>query len=127
MIKENKNKAIETIKSQKSSIPFVKMHGAGNDYVFLDCFEPETAALVARMDLPELARKISDRHLGVGSDGLVLIGSSPIPEADYSMRIFNADGSEAMMCGNASRCIGKYVYERTHPWPLPKGGGAHPL
>ena len=54
----------------------------------------------------------SDRHKGIGSDGLVLIGKASIPEADYSMRIFNADGSEAMMCGNASRCIGKYLYER---------------
>jgi diaminopimelate epimerase len=54
----------------------------------------------------------SDRHNGIGSDGLVLIGASPVPEADFSMRIFNADGSEAMMCGNASRCIGKYLYER---------------
>jgi len=54
----------------------------------------------------------SDRHKGIGSDGLVLIDKSPMPEADFSMRIFNADGSEAMMCGNASRCIGKYLYER---------------
>ena len=53
----------------------------------------------------------SDRHKGIGSDGLVLIDRSPIPEADFAMRIFNADGSEAMMCGNASRCVGKYVYE----------------
>ena len=67
----------------------------------------------------EVARIWSDRHRGIGSDGLVLIGASPVPEADFSMRIFNADGSEAMMCGNASRCIGKYLYERTHPWPLP--------
>ena len=61
----------------------------------------------------------SDRHKGIGSDGLVLIGKSPVPEADYTMHIYNADGSEAMMCGNASRCIGKYLYEKTHPWPLP--------
>jgi diaminopimelate epimerase len=54
----------------------------------------------------------SDRHKGIGSDGLVIIDKSPVPEADYSMRIFNADGSEAMMCGNASRCIGKYLYEK---------------
>jgi diaminopimelate epimerase len=54
----------------------------------------------------------SDRHKGIGSDGLVLIDKSTVPEADYSMRIFNADGSEAMMCGNASRCIGKYLYEK---------------
>ena len=61
----------------------------------------------------------SDRHKGIGSDGLVLIDASPVPEADYAMHIYNADGSEAMMCGNASRCIGKYLYEKTHPWPLP--------
>ena len=109
MIKENNNKAIETQKSQNLSIPFVKMHGAGNDYVYLDCFEPETAALVARIDLAELARKISDRHRGVGSDGLVLM--MPSKEADARMRIFNADGSEAEMCGNAIRCVGKYLYE----------------
>ena len=90
----------------KEKIPFTKMHGAGNDYVYVNTLlynipNPEKAAIVW-----------SDRHKGIGSDGLVLIGKSPIPEADYSMRIFNADGSEAMMCGNASRCIGKYLYER---------------
>ncbi len=87
-------------------IPFTKMHGAGNDYIYVDTMlfdipNPQAAAIAW-----------SDRHKGIGSDGLVLIGASPIPEADYSMRIFNADGSEAMMCGNASRCIGKYLYER---------------
>lgn len=56
--------------------------------------------------------KWSDRHKGIGSDGLVLIGAAEAPGADFSMRIFNADGSEAMMCGNASRCIGKYLYEK---------------
>jgi len=87
-------------------IPFTKMHGAGNDYIYVNTLlyevpNPEAAAIAW-----------SDRHKGIGSDGLVLIGGSPVPEADYSMRIFNADGSEAMMCGNASRCIGKYLYER---------------
>ena len=82
------------------------MHGAGNDYIYVNTLlyhvpNPEEAAIAW-----------SDRHKGIGSDGLVLIGKSPIPEADFSMRIFNADGSEAMMCGNASRCIGKYLYER---------------
>lgn len=90
----------------KKNIPFTKMHGAGNDYIYVNTLlytipNPEKAAIAW-----------SDRHKGIGSDGLVLIGKSPIPEADYSMRIFNADGSEAMMCGNASRCIGKYLYER---------------
>ena len=82
------------------------MHGAGNDYIYVNTLQydipnPEKTAIVW-----------SDRHKGIGSDGLVLIGKSPVTEADFSMRIFNADGSEAMMCGNASRCIGKYLYER---------------
>ena len=89
-----------------SRIPFTKMHGCGNDYIYINVSQhpiddPKTAAI-----------KWSDRHKGIGSDGLVLIGKSAVPEADFTMRIFNADGSEALMCGNASRCIGKYVYER---------------
>lgn len=84
-------------------IPFTKMQGAGNDYIYVDiCRYP-----IANPE--EAAIRWSAPHTGIGSDGLVLIGSSDI--ADFSMRIFNADGSEAMMCGNASRCIGKYVYE----------------
>ena len=94
-------------------IPFTKMHGCGNDYIYVN-------AMQHPIDNPSVAAIAwSDRHKGIGSDGLVLIDRSPVPEADFSMRIFNADGSEAMMCGNASRCIGKYLYERTHPWPLP--------
>ena len=89
------------------------MHGAGNDYIYVDTL------LYNIKDPAAAARQWSDRHKGIGSDGLVLIGRSTIPEADFTMRIFNADGSEAMMCGNASRCIGKYLFERTHPWPLP--------
>jgi diaminopimelate epimerase len=94
-------------------IRFTKMHGCGNDYIYVD---------TTQYDIPDpQAASIawSDRHKGIGSDGLVLIGKSTVPEADFTMRIFNADGSEAMMCGNASRCIGKYLYEKTHPWPLP--------
>ena len=88
------------------SIHFTKMHGAGNDYIYVD-------TTLYHIKAPEKAAvDWSDRHRGIGSDGLVLIGKSPVPEADFTMRIFNADGSEAMMCGNASRCIGKYVYER---------------
>ena len=94
-------------------IPFTKMHGCGNDYIYVNTMEHPISDPVAA------AIAWSDRHKGIGSDGLVLIGASPIPEADYTMRIFNADGSEAMMWGNASRCIGKYLYEKTHPWPLP--------
>ena len=97
----------------KEKIHFTKMHGAGNDYIYVD------ASLYNIKDPSAAARVWSDRHKGIGSDGLVLIGRSPMPEADFTMRIFNADGSEAMMCGNASRCVGKYLYERTHPWPLP--------
>jgi len=88
------------------NIHFAKMHGAGNDYIYVD------TSLYSIADPSAAAIALSDRHRGIGSDGLVLIGISPIPEADYSMRIFNADGSEAMMCGNASRCVGKYVYEK---------------
>lgn len=80
------------------------MHGTGNDYVYVDCF-------VEKVDNPaELAVRISDRHKGVGSDGLVLIMHSDT--CDFRMRMFNADGSEAQMCGNASRCIAKFVYDR---------------
>lgn len=88
-------------------IRFTKMHGAGNDYIYVDTHiynipNPSEASIVW-----------SKYHTGIGSDGLVLIGE-PYDgvNADFSMRIFNADGSEAMMCGNASRCIGKYVYEK---------------
>ena len=82
------------------------MHGAGNDYIYVNTD-------LCPIDNPaEASRKWSDRHKGIGADGLVLIALSTLPQADFSMRIFNADGSEAMMCGNASRCIGKYLYER---------------
>lgn len=92
--------------SKSTRIPFTKMHGCGNDYIYINVMQHA-------IDDPAKASVLwSDRHKGIGSDGLVLIDSSPVPEADFSMRIFNADGSEAMMCGNASRCIGKYLYER---------------
>jgi diaminopimelate epimerase len=87
-------------------IRFTKMHGCGNDYIYINMMENEVA------DLQAAPIAWSDRHKGIGSDGLVLIDKSRVPEADFSMRIFNADGSEAMMCGNASRCIGKYLFER---------------
>ena len=98
-------------------VPFTKMHGCGNDYIYVNAMQHPIA------DPSTAAKKWSDRHKGIGSDGLVLIDKSPVPEADYSMRIFNADGSEAMMCGNALRCIGKYLYEKTRPWPLPMRDG----
>ena len=87
-------------------IKFTKMHGAGNDYIYVNTL------LYSIPDPEETARRWSSRHFGIGSDGLVLIGYPGSTDADYSMRIFNADGSEAMMCGNASRCIGKYLYEK---------------
>jgi len=83
---------------------FTKMHGTGNDYIYVD------ASKELIQDPSFLARKLSDRHFGVGSDGLVLILPSTV--ADFRMRMFNADGSESEMCGNASRCIGKYVYDK---------------
>lgn len=89
------------------TVKFTKMHGAGNDYIYVDTL------LYSIPDPSAAAIKWSAPHTGIGSDGLVLIGKPSITSgADFSMRIFNADGSEAMMCGNASRCIGKYIYER---------------
>jgi len=83
---------------------FTKMHGIGNDYIFVDYRQK------LPKDIPKLARKISRHHFAIGSDGLILIGQSS--EADCSMRIFNADGSEAEMCGNGLRCVAKYAHDR---------------
>tara|TARA_R110002111_G_scaffold126741_5_gene191456 strand:- start:34651 stop:35490 length:840 start_codon:yes stop_codon:yes gene_type:complete len=83
---------------------FTKMHGAGNDYVYVNCFE-ETLP----QDIASLAIQVSDRHKGIGSDGLILI--CPSERADAQMRMFNADGSESEMCGNGIRCVAKYVYD----------------
>src|SRR5262249_55645316 len=83
---------------------FTKMHGIGNDYVYVDCF-----AQPMPVDPPELSRKIADRHFGIGGDGLILV--CPSAMADARMRMFNADGSEAEMCGNGVRCVAKYVYD----------------
>ena len=92
---------------EEKVVRFTKMHGAGNDYIYVD---------TQLYDIPDPERTAiawSAYHTGIGSDGLVLIGKPHDGRrADYSMRIFNADGSEAMMCGNASRCIGKYLYEK---------------
>lgn len=79
------------------------MHGAGNDYIYIDCFKEKIA------DPSALALKLSDRHKGIGGDGLVLINPSPFAHAE--MRMFNADGTEAQMCGNAIRCVGKYLFD----------------
>ena len=82
---------------------FTKMQGIGNDYIYVNCFEE-------KVDDPErVSQTVSDRHFGIGGDGLVLI--MPSDKADFRMRMFNADGSEGNMCGNATRCIGKFVYD----------------
>ena len=85
-------------------IEFIKMHGIGNDYIYLDCI-----ANPMPNNIEQFARHASDRHTGIGGDGVVLILPSNI--ADCQMRMFNADGSEGRMCGNAIRCVGKYYYE----------------
>ena len=82
---------------------FTKMHGAGNDYIYFNCMQGEFA------NLEKVAMHLSDRHKGIGGDGIVLISSSTV--ADAKMRMFNADGSEGKMCGNAIRCVGKYLYD----------------
>ena len=82
---------------------FVKMQGAGNDYVYVDCFKEKVE------NPSEVAIKVSDRHFGIGSDGLILICPSDI--ADVKMDMYNADGSRGLMCGNGSRCVAKYVYD----------------
>lgn len=83
---------------------FTKMHGIGNDYIYINCFEEKVE------NPSELSVRLSDRHFGIGSDGIILI--EPSANADCRMDIYNADGSQAMMCGNGIRCVGKYVYER---------------
>ena len=89
---------------EKTTLRFVKMQGCGNDYIYFDCFEQT-------IEEPEaLAVKLSDRHFGIGGDGIVLICPSDV--ADVKMRMFNIDGSEGKMCGNAIRCVGKYMYDR---------------
>ncbi len=82
---------------------FTKMQGIGNDYIYVNCFEEHVE------DPVTMAKKVSDRHFGVGGDGLILI--SPSEVADFRMNIYNADGSQAEMCGNGIRCVGKYVYD----------------
>ena len=82
---------------------FTKMQGCGNDYVYINCFEEKVE------DAPALARKVSDRHFGIGADGLVLI--KPSSRDDFTMAMYNADGSQGKMCGNAIRCVGKYVFD----------------
>ena len=98
---------------------FTKMHGIGNDYVYVNCFEEQVN------DPAALATAVSDRHFGIGSDGLILICPSKV--ADVRMRMFNADGSESQMCGNGIRCVAKYAYDHKlvragGPFSVPGGG-----
>ena len=86
-------------------IEFTKMQGLGNDYVYIDCTKKEL-----KENISELAKKMSNRHFGIGSDGIILICKSEI--ADFKMRMFNYDGSESEMCGNGIRCVGKFVYDK---------------
>ncbi|MDE6629768.1 MAG: diaminopimelate epimerase, partial [Muribaculaceae bacterium] len=90
------------------------MHGLGNDYIYVDCTDGtlggnDSTILADDSRLADLSVRLSDRHTGIGGDGIILILPSEV--ADFRMRIFNADGSEAKMCGNGSRCVGKYVYD----------------
>ena len=85
---------------------FTKMHGAGNDYVYINGFTEK----MSQEDKPEWVRKISDRHFGIGSDGAIFINPSDV--ADFEMEMYNADGSRSEMCGNGIRCVGKFVYDK---------------
>lgn len=91
---------------------FTKMHGAGNDYIYIDCFTEDVE------NSEDLSKKLSEKHFSVGADGIVLIKSSPV--ADCFMDIYNADGSRAKMCGNAIRCVAKYIYDNKIKKPVIK-------
>ena len=88
-------------------ISFTKMHGCGNDYVYIDGGKEQ----IPQEDKPDLARKVSDRHFGIGSDGLIFINPVDDPAVDFEMEMYNADGSRSEMCGNGIRCVAKYVYD----------------
>ena len=87
---------------------FTKMTGIGNDYIYINCVDDG----VTLKNIPEMAKKFSDRHFGIGSDGLILIEKPTVKNADYKMRIFNSDGSEAEMCGNGIRCVAKFIHDK---------------
>ena len=89
-------------------IEFTKMHGLGNDYIYIDITDKQKSD-IKENELPKIARFLSNRHFGIGGDGIILIEKSEI--ADFKMRIFNSDGTEAEMCGNGIRCFAKYIYE----------------
>lgn len=88
-------------------LEFTKMTGLGNDYIYINCMDGTSIK-----NIPELAKKLSDRHFGIGADGLILIENPTIDNADYKMRIFNSDGSEAEMCGNGIRCVAKFIHDK---------------
>ena len=94
--------SLQLMQNEVTQMKFTKMHGLGNDYLYVYGEVPE--------NIEELSQKLSERHFGAGSDGMIYISKSTI--ADFKMRIFNADGSEAKMCGNGIRCVGKYVYDK---------------
>lgn len=96
--------------AEKKTINFTKMQGAGNDYVYIDTLGSPTSVSPEGISFPDLATKISNRHFGVGGDGLIVI--MPSANADFRMRMFNADGSEAQMCGNGTRCVAKYLHDK---------------
>lgn len=104
--KQNDQNKVKKVSKMTQTIKFTKMHGAGNDYIYVD------STLYNIPDPAKAAVAWSAPHTGVGSDGLILIGKATIPEADYTMRMFNSDGSEGMMCGNGTRCIAKYLYDK---------------
>ena len=85
---------------------FTKMTGLGNDYIYVDCTDGTKLK-----NIPEMAKKLSDRHFGIGADGLILIDKPDNKQSDFKMRIFNSDGSEAEMCGNGIRCVAKYIHD----------------
>ena len=115
-----------TSRAYDPPVRFVKMHGLGNDYVYLDAVtHPQIAR---RDDLPDLARRMSDRHTGIGSDGLILLcPPTASAEAHVRMRMFNADGSESAMCGNGVRCVAKFAHDRlgvsANPMRIETGAG----
>ncbi len=109
----------------KDQITFTKMQGAGNDYVYISAFENE----IPQSDKPELARRVSDRHFGIGSDGLIFI--NPSEKADFEMEMYNADGSRSEMCGNGIRCVARYVHDhgltQKTAFTVESGGALHDL
>ncbi|HKM33629.1 MAG TPA: diaminopimelate epimerase [Lachnospiraceae bacterium] len=87
---------------------FTKMHGCGNDYIYIDGSKEQ----ISVEQKPEIVRRLSDRHFGIGADGVIFINPTDVEDADFEMEMYNADGSRAEMCGNGIRCVAKYVYDK---------------